>query len=212
MPKWSPEKLWDGQDVYIIGGGESLKNFDWNILKDKNTIGCNDAFKHGKDVCKICIFGDSTWFKTFQHELALYEGVVFTNHPKLHKNRLPWLWVMDRETMGLHQNALGWNFNTGALAVNLALLLGVKNIFLLGFDMKLSKKGEPNWHQNLVHKLKREAYSKVYKKFQQGFDRVAKELKEKYPNVKVINVTDDSDLDSFPKVSVNAFWKGRVSA
>ena len=211
MPRWIPEKIWDGQDVFIIGGGESLKTFDWNKLKDEYTIGCNDAFEHGEEICKICIFGDAPWFKTFKHKLALYKGAVFTNASSLQKTRLPWLWVMGRRSLGLHSDALGWNFNTGASAINLAILLGAKQIFLLGFDMHLSKDGKPNWHQNIVDRPKKEKYPKIYDKFIKGFERVASDLKTKFPNVKVFNITDNSSLDCFLKVSVKTFWEGRAN-
>ncbi len=69
MPLWKPVKWWDGEDAFIIGGGGSLKSFDWNLLKLENTIGCNNAFQHGVDICKICVFGDVNWFKSFEQEL-----------------------------------------------------------------------------------------------------------------------------------------------
>ncbi len=205
MPPWKPERVWDNQDVFIIGGGGSLEKFDWSLLKDKLTIGCNDAYLHGKDICKICIFGDTKWFGKHKPQLAQYKGVVFTNAPKLYKSKVEWLWVMQRNSSGLHEKALGWNFSTGAAAVNLALLLGAKRVLLLGFDMQLARNGKPNWHQNNLDKPNPE----VYLKFVRGFERVASDLKRKYPDVEVINVTDNSNLDVFPKVGVEDFWKGK---
>jgi len=205
MPKWIPNQIWLNQDVFIIGGGNSLKRFDWNLLKKENTIGCNDAFKHGAEICKVCVFGDSKWFEAHKHELELYKGAVFTNVSRLYKTTLDWLWVMKRQATGLHRDALGWNYNTGAVAINLALLLGAKRIFLLGFDMCLSRKGKQNWHPNNLDKPNPE----VYLKFIKGFKKVAKDLREKFPDVEVFNVTDNSKLDEFPKVGMNEFWKER---
>ncbi len=204
MPKWIPERKWDNQDVFIIGGGKSLERFDWDLLSKENAIGCNDAFIHGPVICKICIFGDTKWFEAHELELLHYKGVVFTNAPKMYKTKLKWVWVMQRESSGLHTDALGWNFSTGASAINLAILLGAKRIFLLGFDMHLSA-GRNNWHQNRVDKPDPE----VFAKFITGFGHVVKDLKEKFPEVEVINVTDDSSLDLFPKVGVTEFWKER---
>lgn len=204
MPRWIPERVWDNQDVFIIGGGESLKRFDWNLLKDKNTIGCNDAFKHGAEICKICIFGDTKWFKISEQELAYYTGTVFTSAPKLYKTRLDWLWVLPRLPFGIYKDALGWNFNTGASAVNLALLLGAKRVYLLGFDMHLSRDGQNNWHQNRLDKPNKE----IFPKFLEGFKRLKVDLKVKFPGVEIINITDNSSLDLFPKVGVVEFWGG----
>lgn len=205
MPRWTPEKVWNDQDVFVIGGGNSLERFDWKLLRNENTIGCNDAFRHGKEICKICIFGDSKWFKTFERELSRYKGTVFTNCSQLQKTKLPWLWTMTRRGSGLYKNALGWNSNTGTAAVNLALLLGAKRIFLLGFDMHLSKDAKSNWHQNRLDKPN----ESIYSKFLKGFEKLAVDLKKKFPDVQVINVTDNSSLELFPKIGVNEFWEGR---
>ena len=210
MPRWIPVKSWDGEDAFIIGGGDSLKSFDWNLLKSENTIGCNDAFKHGVDVCKVCIFGDVKWFKAFELELHHYKGTVFTNATALYRTRLDWLWVMKRQPLGLYNDALGWNYNTGASAVNLALLLGAKRIFLLGFDMQLSKDGKINWHVNKLDKPK--AVVKVFPDFLKGFKKLAIDLKTKFPGVEVINITDDSKLNEFPKVGVKEFWEKRKAS
>jgi len=205
MPKWIPEKKWEGQEVFIIGGGSSLERFNWQVLKNENTIGCNDAFKHGSEICKICIFGDAKWFKTFEQELSRYKGIVFTNCQSLQKTKVPWLWTMTRKGSGLYKDALGWNGNTGAAAINLALLLGAKRIFLLGFDMHLSKDSKANWHPNHLNKANKD----IYAKFLRGFTKLAADLKKKFPDVEIINVTDDSSLNLFPKVGVYKFWKER---
>jgi uncharacterized Rossmann fold enzyme len=203
MPSWVPEKVWDNQEVYIIGGGKSLEHFDWNLLKDKFVIGCNDAYKLGSFICDICVFGDAKWFDFHKQELVHYKGTVFTNNSRLHKKSpVTWLWTMRREGSGLHLDALGWNFSTGALAVNLALLLGAKKIYLLGFDMKLSKDGDNNWHPNKLDKPNKT----LFPKFVKGFLRVKADLEKKFADVEVFNITDDSDLNVFPKIGVKEFW------
>lgn len=205
MPHWTPTLDWEGCDVFIIGGGDSLRGFDWNLLKDENTIGCNSAFILGVEICKLCIFGDSKWFKKFEAELAQYQGVVFTNAPQMFDTKVPWVWVLPRAIRGLHRTALGWNENTGASAVNLALILGAQRVFLLGFDMHLSEDGRPNWHNRVMEK----SVDGVYKKFLEGFKSVQKCLIKKFPGKEIINVTDNSDLNYFPKVSCKQFWNER---
>jgi len=207
MPHWIPEAKWEGEDVFIIGGGDSLReqDFDWSLLEDELTIGCNSAFTLGEKICKICIFGDPKWFRKYQRELQSYKGILFTNASQLRNTRLSWLWTMPRKGKGLSVLALGWNKNTGAAAVNLALILGAQRIFLLGFDMHLSKDGRSNWHNNLVNKPNKA----VYEKFIEGFTRVSIDLKKLFPGREVINVTDNSDLDVFPKIGREQFWKER---
>ena len=205
MPPWKPEEKWKGKDVFIIGGGLSLEKFDWNLLTNELTIGCNTAFALGESVCKICIFGDYKWFKIFENELALYKGIVFTSNPKLYKSKLPWLWTMMRIGKGLSHKALGHNLNTGSDAINLALILGAKRVFLLCFDMHLSKEGRPNWHKRTITPPN----AKAYVKFIKGFESVAADLKEKFPDRQIINITDDSSLNMFPKIGCKKFWEER---
>jgi len=205
MPRWTPEAIWKDQDVFIIGGGNSLRSFDWKLLEDEWTIGCNSAFILGEKVCKICIFGDVRWFEIYKHDLKQYKGTVFTNAPALVRTKLPWLWTMSRQAKGLHHHALGWNKNTGATAINLALLLGAKRIYLLGYDMHLSLQGGPNWHDRLIHKPAAENYPK----FVDNYKYVVRDLKQKWSDVEVWNVTDNSALTAFQKIGVEQFWKER---
>ena len=76
-----PKPKWQGQDAYIIGGGPSLRDFDWELLRGLNTIGCNDAYKLGEAFCKVCIFGDSKWFYHHADNLANYGGEVYGIEP-----------------------------------------------------------------------------------------------------------------------------------
>jgi len=209
MPFWTPNPIWKDQDVFIIGGGLSLEKFDWELLRPDRvfTIGCNDAYLRGPDICNICFFGDIKWWKAHQRGLETYresgKGSVFTHCPQLQsgKDHTPWLWKMNRESRGLHLDALAWNKNTGAGAVNLALLLGAKRVLLLGFDMHLIG-GRSNWHDNNLDKPN----AAVYPRFLKGFERLAKDLPIKFPGCKIINITDDSSLDLFPKIGVKEFW------
>lgn len=217
MPRWFPEEHWKGEDVFIIGGGLSLKvqKFDWSLLKNELTIGCNDAFLLGEEICDICIFGDFDWYEYHYKNLYKFKNPRFTNHNKFFndkKNCPPWLWWMQREPIGFHKESLGWNKNTGALAVNLALILGAKRIYLLGFDMKLleeskkfNKHNKVNWHENILNDPSLKAIAAQIEGFKVAFPY----LEANFPGVEVINITDDSDLNMFPKVGVKEFWSQR---
>ncbi len=206
MPRWTPEAKWQDQDVFIIGGGHSLEPFDFNLLKSELTVGCNTAYQYGSEICKICFFGDKKWWTKHKERLEQFKGAVFTSCPQLQKDTTPWLWIMGRRQRGFHQDVLGWGKNTGLGAVNLALLLGAKKIFLLGFDMHLSKDGKPNWHNQLLDKPNKN----VYPGFIKGFQRTVKDLEIKFPGKEIINITDDSDLNVFPKIGIKKFWSERV--
>ena len=212
MPRWKPEPEWKGLDCFIIGGGPSLKTFDWSLLKSKDvmTVGVNDAFLLGNDVSKICIFGDLKWFELHVKALEHYQrngGVVFTSCPQLQKSKCPWLWLLMRRSAGFHDDAVGWCANTGATAINLALMLGAVNIYLLGFDMHLSDKNESNWHKNVL--IDKKADGSIYRRFLREMANLNDHLTKKFPGRSVINVTNDSALNVFPKVNLDLFFAER---
>ena len=196
---------WRNQSVYIIGGGTSLKTFDWDLLKDKLTIGCNSAYLHGSDICKVLLFGDVNWWCEFGEEVSrIYDGIVYSIAVP-NKVKIPDTVIkLQRKARGLYYTHLGWNGSTGAAATNLALLLGATKVCLLGFDMFLGNDGKPNWHNQ---KLLDKPNSKIYNKFIEGFGHIKKELPNKFPNSEIINITNNSDLDLFPIVSVEEHFQ-----
>ena len=206
--------MWEGQDAFVIGGGPSLSSFDWDVLKNRNTIGCNDAYQLGSEICKVCVFGDEGWFngipssryKGHKSRLEKFTGIVVTNHPLFVSASTPsWVRVMGRQERGLAWRGddwmLGFGFNTGIAAVNLALLFGARRVYLLGFDMDLGQTGEANWHVNEVDM----PTASVYTRFLSGFFYVKRDLERYFPGREIINLTDRSKLDLFPKVSLKTF-------
>lgn len=201
MPRWEPTPVWKGEDAYIIGGGDSLRQFDWDLLRGMNTIGCNGSYKLGVDICNVTLFGDDIWWTKFGKEGTLkYAGIVVGCSPRLHdKFSDPRLMVMDRKhTPGLGVDTLGWHGNTGAMAINLALILGASRVFLLGFDMKLGKDGQANWHDERYEPNRAD----VYPSFCRQMHPIVASLPEVFPGCQIINVTDDSELNLFPKDSI----------
>lgn len=205
--------MWDGREVYVVGGGPSLKPFDWDLIRGKNTIGCNSAFILGADIIKINLFADFLWWKSIgEVDGAVYGGMMVGCCPRLEKEKNPpWLLTLPRKDFsGLAHDALGFNGNTGAMAINLALILGAKRVYLLGFDMKAPDPANPNWHNVRYEK----GNADVYKRFILNFKFVWNELPTKFPGREVINVTDDSDLPYFPRLSTiehfgrNPFTRG----
>jgi len=197
-----PKPIWSSMDVYIIGGGPSLKDFNWNLLIGKKTIGCNDAYQLGYDVCKVCIFGDAKWYQNHKESLASYKGIVYGAEPALVNKAVdPRIKLLKRYAKGICTDGVGWNGNTGFTAINLAILLGASRIFLLGFDMKRTLE-DSNWHPNNLDKNP----PAVYKKFIEWSKYIKQDWQNKFPHVEIVNITDDSALDIFPKVGTDEFW------
>ncbi|RLF28620.1 MAG: hypothetical protein DRN14_03870 [Thermoplasmata archaeon] len=205
MPKWTPQPIWQDQDAIVIGGGASLHSFPFEVLVPEYVIGCNAAYSLGKDVCSVVFFGDNTFFEKHEEGLKRYDGPVFTCSRRLYQSdAISWLRVVRRIPEGMAIDAVGWNGNTGAAAINLAFLFGCRRVFLLGFDMS-EWQGRSHWHD-----LYPKDNVQDYPKFMRGFMMMADGWRRVFPDREIINVTDNSALELFLKMSVQDFLKRRT--
>jgi hypothetical protein len=196
---WKPEPMWAGEEAYCIGGGPSLRTFDWELLRGKHTVGCNVAFRLGH-ICEVCLFGDTDFFAHFKDDLMKFQGMIVSNLPALRdRDDASFVRQMRRRPRGIGTgDTLAWNGNTGAAAINLAVLFGATKVYLLGYDMMLSE-GRPNWHDEVICRPNPE----VYNRFIGGFQYLAAALKREFPQVSVVNLTDvKSRLALFPRASL----------
>ena len=194
LSHWEPDPRWEGQEAYILGGGPSLTSFDMNLLKGRNVIGCNDAYKLGVEICPVVYFIDPDWYGHHYEHLKTYQGELiscrqdFLEYPEIKTTK--------RFDHGLHLGGVGYNGNSGAGAINLAILFGAAKIYLLGFDMELGGAGQANWHQNEVN----QPDIRHYQRFQGEFkDFVIPDWKKKFSHIGIVNLNPDSKLDGFPK-------------
>jgi len=215
VPWWDPSPIWKGDDAYIIGGGDSLHRFDWDLIKGENTIGCNGAYRHGAHICRIVMFGDILWWdKIGRHKLPEYGGMVVSVCRKL-KPGPDQNWVLrlkhhDRRELAT-SGAITWYGNTGAAALHLALILGARRVFLLGFDMKLGGSQDPtrrdkaNYHDERYEDSKAE----VYPRFMRQFADLESSRKVMFPDREIWNVSDVSELNVFPKIGLRDHFEGK---
>jgi hypothetical protein len=191
---------WKGGDAYIIGGGSSLRTFNWEFLIGRHTLGANEAFRKGPEICSRVLFADWKWWKTRKFDLEVYAqagGVVYSVCPDTERFHIPWLHQLRRASTPLlstRNDMLGWNNNTGAAAINLACHLGAKRIFLLGFDMTANPEGQTHWHNWRGGPTP----ATSYKWFVNSMRSLAAGLASR---AEVFNVTDGSTkLPWFPKI------------
>lgn len=203
---WKPTPVWHGQAAYLIGGGSSLKTFDFNLLKGKNTIGANFAYKLGADICQWVAFSDTGWFNTQIHALKQYSeegGKLVSCATSIAHLNLPWVRKMQRIRDGLHftDGAIGWNYSTGAMMINLAMYFGAAQIFLMGFDMN-KQQNVSHWHHNYAHITDDNSFARHTK----GFVNVFHDIVRRFPTTRVFNVTNGfSKLPMFDRISIEQF-------
>lgn len=198
---WTVTREWEGEPCYLIGGGSSIRQFDFNLLKGRRVIGCNDAFRLGPEIVSYGIFADSAFYCRNIRELLASNVPLVTCSPTLYSMGVPKIFKLQREHMGLHSGShIGYNYSTGATAINLAISLGSSEIYLLGYDLA-NVSGKSHWHDHNLRPI--QDFS--FKRFQIGFAKVKASLPE---GISVWNVTDgSSQLESFPRITFEQFYQ-----
>lgn len=150
-------------EIYIIFGGPSLKDFDFDKLKNKKTLACNRSAELFKADAVISV--DPTYINMKRHFLRDFSGLTVVGYrgtqfgdtikpnagvighidPSYvywHDKRFP-------GEMSEKENVL-YGTNTGHAAVNFCMLNGFKTIHALGLDMRWDT-GRTHWHQGYSH-------------------------------------------------------------
>jgi len=191
---------WRGQRCFIIGGGASLKGFEFSQLTGEAVIGVNRAFERVN--CQIMFAIDAKLHRW------ITEGTLgidvkkrfeeFGGHKvwlDSHRYSLKGVTrLMGLDGTGLSfsmKNGLKHGGNSGYGALNLAVCLGANPIYLLGFDMKGKGGKQTHWHEGYP----KVQPDKVYAKFKTYFESAAPILRRR--EIKVINLNPDSALRCF---------------
>jgi len=224
---WIIPKIWNGGDVWILGGGPSVpKQFGipeaviksvtdgtstpnvysqyMQKLHKKHVIGINKAYTIGEWM-DIIFFGDDSFFLKNQKGLAEYSGMKVSCHPIV--QRVDYVKFVQRDpekTRGISKDPgkVSWNYNSGGAAISLAAQAGAKRIFLLGFDMQLQN-GNMHWHNLYNRKIdpKNNKTPLPFDKHLAGFKYIAKDAKAM--GIEIINICPESAIQEFPKVNLS---------
>lgn len=197
--------MWSGSPCLIVGGGPSLRGFDWKRVGHAHrVIAVNRAaeFVYGADVwlgidrtfwksnTKGCAVCQRVWVDHGDKMPPFVTDVLPCAAPKEHPNRhSAYAWG---RTLA---EGVGCGGNSGFAALNLADVLGADPIYLLGFDMRGENGKTANFHDGYTHT--KPAAESVYDRFLESFRWAAERVRAK---VVVLEVEPgDSRLDCFEK-------------
>ena len=228
---WQVPRMWEGGDVWIIGGGPSLtKQFDipdevvqrvlseelppstyspyLASIHDKHVIGINSAYLIG-DWIDMIFFGDKGWWLSNRERLAKFLGLKVSCHPKIGEGQFATEQIKfilkDRShTKGLspNSNMVSWNLNSGAAALSVAANTGAKRIILLGFDMRLGANNKQHWHA-LYGSAKRTNINPRKLPFNRHLRGFPAIAEDaKQRDIEILNACPESKIDCFRKVTV----------
>lgn len=228
---WQVPLIWEGGDVWIIGGGPSVpKQFGvpdeviqdvikgvvpisayseyMSFLHDKHVIGINVAYLLGEWVDMV-FFGDVGFFLKHREALSKFGGIKVSCHPSADK--YDWVKYTPRDRShprGITSNPkmVSWNGNSGAAAISIAANAGAKRIILLGFDMKLDDSKNQHWHN--VYGRSPITPPRFPKKTRHlPFDRHLRGFADvskdaKKRQIEIINANPDSAITEFRKFTI----------
>lgn len=166
--------MWDGERCFVVGGGPSLRGFDWSRLDGERVIAVNRAYEVLPRAI-VCSMDLTFWrlkgkyIEMLNHCRQSPTGGVAPIVPAVHVRvggeKLPAAGpsqivpccVGDVPNPHLVaawgsslEGGLGCGGNSGFTAVNLADVLGARTIYLLGFDMRGEGEGllglQAWWH------------------------------------------------------------------
>jgi len=209
-----------GEKVYIIGGGPSLKDFDFSLLADKCTIAVNKSIFHVPNPSYF-ISVDYTFLRKVSkglfHSITAKKFFVadfscsFLKEIDKQITDTRYNMVYDLRDYNFliraqRQDGIGYTFenfrtgrNSGFCALQLAVILGFKRIYLLGVD--LNQQGKTHYHEGYGERSK--TFIPKLDKYYDYFRIALEQLKSERPDIQVISCSSRSRLnDTIPYCSV----------
>ena len=203
---------------FVIGGGPSLNGFDFNQLNSYDTIAVNKAAEYVPNPTYFITTDYSYFVKAslpldelkqkctytyfvanMGHPYMKYENgkVVDTRRNFVYEDLYKYTGVIESYNdtgFGLNLNEFSNGKNSGHCGIQLALLLGYKKIYLLGFD--LNSDGQSHFHQSY-----REVDQKSFKNRVNGYaETLTQALAEYKGTQQIINLSSSSILTNSPTV------------
>jgi hypothetical protein len=224
---WLVPKIWDGADVWILGGGPSVASsfgipaqliYDvrtgakpitsfspyMEAIHGKHVIGINVAYKIGNWL-DMMFCGDKGFLLKHQEELKSFPGLKLSCHSHAQKlNHMKFVPKDSRKPFGISPNPykVSWNLNSGAAAISLAAHTGAKRIILLGFDMNLENETQhfhDEYKKGLIESNKQKR-GLPFQRHLKGFPVIKRDADAM--GIEIINCSLHSAVNAFQKVDI----------
>lgn len=203
-----------GEEAYVVGGGYSLKDFDWNKLdSSKFVVAINKAHLVLPDA-QMVYFTDEHYWKEdkvslLNHKGILVRGVLNVNKTEKHE-RVKLIHLTGPKGLETKPNCARHGLNSTYAVINiLASQLKFKRIYLMGIDMQWGgdkDKSKTHWHQG----YRRTTPQMTYRRMIDNFKTIVKPLNSiRVEVINVINPDSPSALEIFETKTLNEiFYRG----
>ena len=143
---WAVPREWPESTVWIVGGGSSLRGFDFERLRGRKTIVINSSI-FSVPFADFLFFGDRRWWVHNNHALPPMTGRIVSNSPSVKDERVlstkklpPPPGIVDDRTV------LPMSWTSTGPAMQLAVHLGARRIMLMGIDLRVGDDGKKYHH------------------------------------------------------------------
>lgn len=192
-----------GQDVFILGGGASIRNFDFTRLKDKFTIVLNSTIER-VDACTGVFWTDYDWGAQNEDKLKNYDCFKFSVRKHCDNYINKGIRGIANSTVLRKGNDYGFSMdinevcgnNSGAQAINLVANCQPYRIILLGFDMGFVN-GHSHCHDEYVMSMP-SIYEELFIPSINSMANIIEKL-----GIPVINCSMKSNLKCFIKDEID---------
>jgi hypothetical protein len=203
---WTPEPIFAGETVFILAGGPSLRDVDFNRLRGRKVITVNSsldrALSAGLDD-GVLFFTDHPWFTPRKEKIAKWRGPVVTFSSgakaempqKVRRIQGEWRESQKHAFPPVGGPTIRKGRNSGHSAIGLAIALGAARVILLGFDMRVVE-GRSHHHDEYVQE-NAEVYSALFLRAFKDWNKEALAF-----GVTILNATPGSALTEFPFIDL----------
>lgn len=192
-------KIWQDETVYIVAGGASLKDFDFTRLNGKKVIAINKAYKYVSQP-DVLYWTDGRFYTWYKDEIDVLKCLKFTvaTNNRSYTEDVTVIKNVNIESLDFNSSeGIYSSNNSGFAAIVLAIKLGAKKIYLLGYDMSHTG-GKSHFHGGYPNlEVSRE---NIYRSMLQHFNNYHKKLEQ---HAAIYNTNPKSNLKVFPMEDLN---------
>lgn len=199
MIKWTPPLVFEGQTVFIVGGGASLKGFDWSRLDGKRVVACNVA-AYVVPFADAVVFADRRFFERHRNLITDFRGLVVTTS-KAAAESMP---AKIKLVVPKLHDTLRPGPSSGHLGAWLAIEAGAKRVVLLGMDGARLRDGRSHFHDLYNETLSHWGCGRLIA----GWHGWRKECELR--GIEVFNASPISAVDEFKRVDIDAVLGDRI--
>lgn len=187
------------QDIFLVGGGNSLPLDVIPYLPPSNTIYLNSSVVHAKE-CLAVMWMDVSWYNEHNNKLQDIDvsNLIQINKSPPIQEHIQWVKAAssscDFNKSNLDPPTHTRGNNVGCAAIKFLDSNDVKTIYLIGFDCK-SVRGRT--HNHSEYKLNKNNDSLYRRSFIPCFKQVSK-----YISCKVYNCSTDTALKMFEYINI----------